>query len=197
MQYQFLYKVRFLDGRVGESTCAVSWRSWQTPAYHQDWMKEGNHLARAAGHAAARVPAPVASAGGSSARAQLARLQKLKSLYLLKAKMLALRKAKMQGVAPAQPSRPHVLAKNSEGLEGKREKLQRLQATMKRLSNMSKLKKELQLLKVRTNGGFARPKTLRPAPCAHPPNPSCACVRDKTCWLQIPKLLHKKKQLTG
>lgn len=176
MQYQFLYKVRFLDGRVGESTCAVSWRSWQTPAYHQDWMKEGNHLARAAGHAAARVPTPVGSAGGSSARAQLARLQKLKSLYLLKAKMLALRKAKMQGVAPpAQPSRPHVLAKNSEGLEDKREKLQRLQATMKRLSNMSKLKKELQLLKVRTNGGFA-PQTARPAPCAHTPNPSL-CVR--------------------
>ena len=94
MQYQFLYKVRYLDGIVGESTCAVSWRSWKDPPYHQDWMKKGNHLAHAgSAPAPAAGGAPSAKISGSGAhapmlpsasaqgtRAQLAKLKKLKLL---------------------------------------------------------------------------------------------------------------------
>ena len=148
MQYQFLMQVRQADGRVTESTCAITWRSWKDPAYHEDWFRDGNFLAKPGAPPAAAIPSPAASAtvgaaGVANAQAQLAKLQKLKQLYLLKAKLAAKKHAAHSIAAPPVPAPVAIPAVASPA-----EKVQRMQRTKKRLTDMLKLKKELALLKL-------------------------------------------------
>ena len=149
MQYQFLYDVRLIDRTVKKATCAITWRSWKTPAYHMDWWRWGDLLAkqqRAPQPRAVPRPAPAPMAAPAttgvktSAMQKLQQLQRLKQLLLLKAKLQARKKS-----AAAQVAVPPA-AGGERDTPSADEKRNRLARTRKRLASMQKLKKELQLL---------------------------------------------------
>ena len=151
MQYQFLYDVKLIDNSIKRATCALTWRSWKTPAYHMDWWRWGDFLAKRQRAAQPRAvprqaPAPAPSAVraptgvNTGAMQKLQQLQKLKQLLLLKARLQARKKAALAHVAVPPASSGVVDTPSAD------EKRNRLVRTRQRLASMQKLKKELQLL---------------------------------------------------